>query len=59
VLEGADLSWPKTIKPGDIVIGGANFGCGSLERARPLGLKGYGIHTSRLDAVSFGAHSAR
>ena len=43
VLEAADLSWPKTIKPGDIVISGANFWCGSSRERAPLGLKGAGV----------------
>jgi 3-isopropylmalate/(R)-2-methylmalate dehydratase small subunit len=43
VLEAVDPSWPKTIKPGDIVIGGANFGCGSSREHAPLGLKGAGV----------------
>ena len=43
VLEAADLSWPKTIKPGDIVISGANFGCGSSRERTPLGLKRAGV----------------
>ena len=43
VLEAVDPSWPSTIKPGDIVIGGANFGCGSSREHAPLGLKGAGV----------------
>jgi 3-isopropylmalate/(R)-2-methylmalate dehydratase small subunit len=43
VLEAVDPSWPKTLKPGDIVIGGANFGCGSSREHAPLGLKGAGV----------------
>jgi 3-isopropylmalate/(R)-2-methylmalate dehydratase small subunit len=43
VLEAVDPSWPKTIKPGDIVIAGANFGCGSSREHAPLGLKGAGV----------------
>jgi hypothetical protein len=31
VLEAADLSWPKTIKPGDIVISGAISGAAARE----------------------------
>ena len=42
-LSGVDPSWPDRIKPGAIVVGGHNFGCGSSREHAPLGLKGLGI----------------
>ena len=43
VLEGADPSFAKRVKPGDIVVAGENFGCGSSREHAPLGLKGAGV----------------
>ncbi|HEY0297351.1 MAG TPA: 3-isopropylmalate dehydratase [Bordetella sp.] len=42
-LEAVDPSWPTIIKPGDFLIAGANFGCGSSREHAPLGLKGLGV----------------
>jgi 3-isopropylmalate/(R)-2-methylmalate dehydratase small subunit len=42
-LSGVDPSWPERISPGDIVVGGRNFGCGSSREHAPLGLKGLGV----------------
>ena len=33
----------KEIKPGDILVGGLNFGCGSSREVAPLGLKAAGL----------------
>jgi 3-isopropylmalate/(R)-2-methylmalate dehydratase small subunit len=43
VMEALDPDWPSRIAPGDIIIGGANFGCGSSREHAPLGLKGAGV----------------
>lgn len=29
VMEGIDPEFPKKVKPGDIMVAGRNFGCGS------------------------------
>lgn len=43
IMEALDPAWPSRIRPGDIVVGGANFGCGSSREHAPLGLKGAGV----------------
>jgi 3-isopropylmalate/(R)-2-methylmalate dehydratase small subunit len=42
-LEAVDPSWPTTIKPGDVLFAGVNFGCGSSREHAALGLKGLGV----------------
>ena len=42
-MEGADLSFALKIKPGDIIIAGTNFGCGSSREHAPVSIKGCGV----------------
>ncbi len=42
-LEGADPDFPKRVKPGDLVVGGKNFGCGSSREEAVLALVATGI----------------
>lgn len=42
-MEDLDPSFVKTARPGDIVVGGENFGCGSSREHAPLALKACGI----------------
>ncbi len=38
-MEDIDLDFVKTVKPGDIVVAGWNFGCGSSREHAPIALK--------------------
>lgn len=43
-FESLDAEFAKKVKPGDFVIGGENFGCGSSREQAPSVLKALGIH---------------
>jgi len=51
-FEGLDPSLAPRIRPGDIVVAGDNFGCGSSREHAPIAIKGLGV--SCVVARSFG-----
>ena len=42
-FESLDPDFPKKVKPGDYVVGGENFGCGSSREQAPGVLKALGV----------------
>ncbi len=50
---GADPAWAERVKPGDIVVAGRNFGCGSSREHAPIAIKAAGV--SCIIAESFGS----
>jgi 3-isopropylmalate dehydratase small subunit len=43
VLEGLDPSFSSKVKPGDIIVAGKNFGCGSSREQAALAIKWAGV----------------
>lgn len=43
IMEGIDPEFAKKARPGDIIVAGKNFGCGSSRETAPAGLKAFGI----------------
>ncbi|MFQ5837248.1 MAG: 3-isopropylmalate dehydratase small subunit [Thermoplasmata archaeon] len=50
-MENVDPEFSKKVKPGDMIVAGHNFGCGSSREQAPLALKSLGI--SAIVAESF------
>jgi len=43
VMEDADASFASKVQPGDIIVAGENFGCGSSREHAPIALKAAGV----------------
>jgi 3-isopropylmalate/(R)-2-methylmalate dehydratase small subunit len=50
-MEDADADFAAKVQPGDVIVGGANFGCGSSREHAPIAIKAAGV--SCVIAVSF------
>ena len=42
-MEDIDASFSQKVHPGDIIVGGSNFGCGSSREHAPLAIKSSGV----------------
>jgi len=51
-MEGEDPEFSTKARPGDVIVGGVNFGCGSSRERAPLGIRELGI--TCVIAKSFG-----
>ena len=50
-METPDPDFAKRVKPGDVIVAGVNFGCGSSREHAPIGIKG--CEVSAVIAKSF------
>ncbi|MCE7937288.1 3-isopropylmalate dehydratase small subunit [bacterium] len=50
-MEDADPGFAAAVRPGDVIVGGVNFGCGSSREVAPIAIKAAGV--SAVIAASF------
>ena len=43
VMEGANPDFARRVAPGDIIVAGRNFGCGSSREAAPIAIQSSGV----------------
>jgi 3-isopropylmalate/(R)-2-methylmalate dehydratase small subunit len=51
-MEDVDVRFSKEVRPGDIIVAGRNFGCGSSREQAPLALKAAGVAAVIAGSVS-------
>ena len=51
-MEDIDKDFTKKVRSGDIIVGGANFGCGSSREHAPLSIKASGAQLGFVDRFS-------
>lgn len=51
-MEDVDAQFAKEVRPGDVIVAGRNFGCGSSREQAPLALKAAGVAAVIAGSVS-------
>ena len=51
-MEDIDARFAREVKPGDLIVAGENFGCGSSREHAPVAIKGAGISCVIAKSVS-------
>jgi 3-isopropylmalate dehydratase small subunit len=51
-MEDADKAFAKKVRPGDIIVAGRNFGCGSSREHAPVAIKAAGVHCVVADSFA-------